>query len=642
MDRRRGLRRARAPRGPGSLLPALWVLLLLSTPFWVPVGPSPPSAPVSQLPNAGTARPSAPAFPTPIRHVITVLLENEQVSTVLAQGPFEASLARQYGFASHYYAACHPSAPNYLALVTGKTWQCGGDGVTTYTTANIADLLEARHLSWGGYFESMPSACDSSDSYPYIAHHNPFVYPADIVGNATRCDAHDQGFAAWQSAVASGSVPNYAFVAANMTDDGHDTGVAGADAWLKGWLPPLLNASWASSSVFFILYDESSAGDTSGFNGTVGGHTYLVAVGAYVRANYTFAVNVTDYNVLTTTEWLLGTASLGNNDSWTKYPPMKSLFAFPGPGPLSVRASASATTGIAPLTVGFRSNVTGGSAPYAYRWTFGDGANATTADPTHLFSLPGSYAVHVEATDAHTNSSGANLTITVTNGSSPLRLTATASRDRGPVPFSVDLSANVTGGRPPYSVRWQYGDGSPTASGLQGTHTFETPGSFLVRATATDSNGTAVDASVTELAYLPLRVNLTLNRSTGTAGTAFEATAAASGGSLASGSYRWSINGLPEPGANATLSYRPAASGVYNVTVVVVDGWGDEAQGSATYVATSTPNGTNSAPPGPGLPLGPFGVSLWAWAALASVLGGAVAVLAVRARRAHGRNPTRS
>jgi phosphatidylinositol-3-phosphatase len=268
---------------------------------------------------------STPLFPTPIRHVITILLENENLETALQQGSFEDYLVTHYGFASHFYAACHPSAPNYLAITSGDTLQCGTDAYEVHSEANIADLVQGAGLTWGAYEESMPAPCYTADSGNYIAHHDPFISYANIVNNASRCTSHVMPLSAWNSSVAAGTIPNYVFITPNVLDDGHDTGVTFADHWLRNWLSPLLNESLFQSSVFFIVYDESKNLNT-GFQGFDGGPVYFAAVGPDVIMNSTYSANVTDYNLLTTTEWLLGLGSLGHNDNWTDFPPMRSLF----------------------------------------------------------------------------------------------------------------------------------------------------------------------------------------------------------------------------------------------------------------------------------------------------------------------------
>ncbi len=67
---------------------------------------------------------------------------------------------------------------------------------------------------------------------------------------------------------------------------------------------------------------------------------------------------------------------------------------------LVVSTSADKTSGAAPLTVSFTALVSGGSAPYAFVWHFGDGtANATVQNPSHTFATPGLYTVDLVVVD---------------------------------------------------------------------------------------------------------------------------------------------------------------------------------------------------------------------------------------------------
>ena len=64
-------------------------------------------------------------------------------------------------------------------------------------------------------------------------------------------------------------------------------------------------------------------------------------------------------------------------------------------------ASADKTVGPAPLSVGFSALASGGTAPYAYLWSFGDGSAASTAQsPSHTYAMPGFYTATLTVTDA--------------------------------------------------------------------------------------------------------------------------------------------------------------------------------------------------------------------------------------------------
>ena len=69
-------------------------------------------------------------------------------------------------------------------------------------------------------------------------------------------------------------------------------------------------------------------------------------------------------------------------------------------------------------------------------------------------------------------------------------VTATATPDTGAAPLSVDLSGSATDadGDAITGYEWDLGDGT-TASGADVTHTYETPGTYVARLSATDERG---------------------------------------------------------------------------------------------------------------------------------------------------------
>ncbi len=67
-------------------------------------------------------------------------------------------------------------------------------------------------------------------------------------------------------------------------------------------------------------------------------------------------------------------------------------------------AATPLTTCDYPLNVDFVANVTGGRAPYAYSWQFGDGGSSSLAAPQHRYSAPPVGAASVRVTDAENRS----------------------------------------------------------------------------------------------------------------------------------------------------------------------------------------------------------------------------------------------
>jgi acid phosphatase len=346
--RHRRIRRSSFPRPVGLLASLALVGLLLAVPA---PGSSASNKPVGSLLSACPSL----NLSTPICHVFIVFLENLNEPWVMAHGPFERYLAQKYAFAADFYSIEHYSFPAYTATTSGVA----NNYQHVLKLQNVVDSLNGHSpaLSWGAFMQGMPYACDPTHSAQYRSAHNPFVYYADIWGNQTYCKSHDVGFSAWNQAVANNQTPNYGFFSPNITNECWASNITVCDTFLRQWMSPMLNDSFFQSSVFFLTYDEGSGNSTLGANGSVGGgHVYTAAISPYSCAGYSSTYNYTHYNLLTTTEWLLGLNGTGNaNDSWSLHPPMKDLFCFPptwhlAPGRTS--APLLGVTGSARLAVG--------------------------------------------------------------------------------------------------------------------------------------------------------------------------------------------------------------------------------------------------------------------------------------------------
>ena len=77
----------------------------------------------------------------------------------------------------------------------------------------------------------------------------------------------------------------------------------------------------------------------------------------------------------------------------------------------------------------------------------------------------------------------------------PIGATATDTLLNGST-SSFAFHANATGGMPPYSFSWDFGDGSPTASGAYVVHRYTAAGPFVTQWQATDRAGEAVNGSL--------------------------------------------------------------------------------------------------------------------------------------------------
>ncbi|MEL7450695.1 MAG: PKD domain-containing protein [Pseudomonadota bacterium] len=85
-----------------------------------------------------------------------------------------------------------------------------------------------------------------------------------------------------------------------------------------------------------------------------------------------------------------------------RYVSMTPEFTIPQPGAQQLTASlaASATDGVAPLSVDFTADVSGVSGEVTFSWDFGDGASASGDTTAHTFDTPGVYDVTLRVTDS--------------------------------------------------------------------------------------------------------------------------------------------------------------------------------------------------------------------------------------------------
>jgi PKD repeat protein len=83
--------------------------------------------------------------------------------------------------------------------------------------------------------------------------------------------------------------------------------------------------------------------------------------------------------------------------------------------PLAVEITSSDTEGIAPATLEFEADVTGGIEPYTISWDFGDGSVESDDDETvdHTFDQAGTYNVAVIVTDSSGRTAYDSILITV-------------------------------------------------------------------------------------------------------------------------------------------------------------------------------------------------------------------------------------
>ena len=160
-----------------------------------------------------------------------------------------------------------------------------------------------------------------------------------------------------------------------------------------------------------------------------------------------------------------------------------------GPG-LVADIRADVLTGPAPLTVTLTSTVSGGKAPYTYKWELGSQDTSTAASPTHTFNAPGGNMVRLRVTDAEgLEAEPVAINVLATDPvSTGLQCVISVNVSSGTSPLDVRFIAGVAGGAPPYTYNWDLGGGNNSTSASP-VHTYNGSGEHRAVLNVTDSGG---------------------------------------------------------------------------------------------------------------------------------------------------------
>lgn len=96
----------------------------------------------------------------------------------------------------------------------------------------------------------------------------------------------------------------------------------------------------------------------------------------------------------------------------TTIPPIGNCPEPPKFEPLAVLIDPSPSSGSIPLSVSFKSSVSGGIAPFVYAWDFGDATESSEVNPVHLYSTAGVFQATLKVTDTRGDTAQASAEIT--------------------------------------------------------------------------------------------------------------------------------------------------------------------------------------------------------------------------------------
>jgi phosphatidylinositol-3-phosphatase len=335
------------------------------------------STPTAQQPPTQQNSPisqSSPTSQSALKHIFYIMMENHGTNDIIgntADAPYLNQLASSYGVATHYFGVTHPSLPNYLAAISGDfqgIWDDCAAGVTStcapqafvsgsplltsneaarasnrphmFNGQTLVDQLEAHHMTWKAYMQSMPSVGFTGVSTElYAQKHDPFMYFTSIHNNPARLQ-RIVPFSQFDQDSKSSNTRNFVWITPDACSDMHgiaqsaaqsigipdcatyDGLIARGDNFIHTIVPEIMNSpSWKEGSAIVIVWDENDAGSSgccnspTGLNGaTLGGADVPMIV---ITSNGPHHIVLSDasynhYSLLATIEQIWGLGCLAN------------------------------------------------------------------------------------------------------------------------------------------------------------------------------------------------------------------------------------------------------------------------------------------------------------------------------------------
>jgi len=218
-------------------------------------------------------------------HVVIIVLENGDYEVAVKDQNLAALAAHGASF-SNFHALFHPSYPNYLAMVAGtdfgihKRGRYLADRQANFPSDNahktIADRLIASGLDFKNYAEELPEGncpfrIDSQHvaqrkTGDYVRRHVPFLSFREVqekwCDRVVRVDStKGNSLLGLDDNIfvrdAKAGLVAYSFYTPNMNNDGHNTNVGVAGAWVRKFLDRTFSEKLRKGTLVIVTFDES-------------------------------------------------------------------------------------------------------------------------------------------------------------------------------------------------------------------------------------------------------------------------------------------------------------------------------------------------------------------------------------------------
>jgi beta-glucanase (GH16 family) len=220
-------------------------------------------------PSPATAR-SSP-------HIMLIVMENRGAGAIIGNraAPFQNALARRYLTLTNWTGVDHPSAPNYVALVTGQDDHRAASGDCTpayppisrcdYRGGNLGVQLAAAGIRARWYAEDLRgNGCSIANAQSGLGdvNHEPWAYLPSWQADRRACAeaglrTSSPGDARVVRALDAPRPPDFVWLTPNLQDDTHDGSIAHGDRYLRALIGAVQRTSWyAHDGTVIVTYDE--------------------------------------------------------------------------------------------------------------------------------------------------------------------------------------------------------------------------------------------------------------------------------------------------------------------------------------------------------------------------------------------------
>ena len=266
---------------------------------------SPRVTPTALATNISSGATPIATSASPFGHIYLIVMENSSYTDIVgnSNAPYLNSLIANYGLATNYRGVARPSEPNYLALFSGSTQGVADNNNHNLDGQTIADQLEAHGKTWKVFAQNVPLDCATGETASggedgagdYARKHEPAISFTAISAVPARC-LNITDFTHFDPAAA-----DFEFITPNLCNNMHDCSTATGDAFLRKFVPTILDSpAWQQGGLLFITWDESE--------GTASNQVATLVISKAAAKGFQSAIAHDHYSLLRTIEdvWGLG------------------------------------------------------------------------------------------------------------------------------------------------------------------------------------------------------------------------------------------------------------------------------------------------------------------------------------------------